>query len=98
MSELLPAPFGPRSPNMPVPIVSETLSRARTPFAYVLERPEIVSATSASAAEGLGGARGEAGGGGAELGAPAKRAQGLARCLSRQNGAGNPMLSGAIEW
>src|ERR1700728_4757643 len=44
MSELLPAPFGPRRPNMRLPIVSERFFNAFTPFGYVLDRPVIVSA------------------------------------------------------
>src|ERR1019366_7065940 len=44
MSELLPAPFGPRSPNMRLPMVSERSFSAFTPFGYVLERPVIVRA------------------------------------------------------
>ncbi len=38
MSVDLPAPFGPSRPNIPAGISSETLLRARTPLAYVLER------------------------------------------------------------
>src|SRR4249920_948914 len=44
MSELLPAPFGPRRPNIRLPIVSERFLSAFTPFGYVLDRPVMVSA------------------------------------------------------
>ncbi len=44
ISELLPAPFGPKSPNMRLPIDSERFFSAFTPFGYVLDRPVIVSA------------------------------------------------------
>src|ERR1035438_8553902 len=44
MSELLPAPFGPKRPNMRLPIVSERFFSAFTPLGYVLDRPVIVSA------------------------------------------------------
>src|SRR4051794_39073162 len=44
MSELLPAPLGPRSPNIRLPIVSERFFNAFTPFGYVLDRPVMVSA------------------------------------------------------
>src|SRR6185503_16833888 len=37
-----PAPLGPRRPNIPEGMSSETLFRARTPFEYVFERFEIV--------------------------------------------------------
>ena len=37
----LPAPLGPSRPNMPAGMSSETLFRARTPLAYVFERPEM---------------------------------------------------------
>ena len=43
MSVLLPAPLGPRSPNRPGSIASDTSCSARTPPGYVLERWEIVS-------------------------------------------------------
>src|SRR5258708_27123512 len=39
----LPAPLGPRSPNMPVGMVSDTPDSALTPFGYILDRPEIVN-------------------------------------------------------
>ena len=45
MRELLPAPLGPRRPNMPLPTVSETFLSARTPLGYVFERSVIVRAT-----------------------------------------------------
>src|SRR5664279_5874425 len=58
MRVLLPAPFGPSSPNMPLPIVSETLRRALTPLGYVFDRSEIVNANAVSSpapGDGLGG-------------------------------------------
>src|SRR5882757_4948421 len=39
----LPAPFGPRRPYIPGGIVKETLSNARTPLGYALDRPSIRS-------------------------------------------------------
>jgi hypothetical protein len=44
MSELLPAPFGPSSPNILLPTESERFFSARTPFGYVFDKPLMVSA------------------------------------------------------
>src|SRR5688500_16617646 len=41
MSVVLPAPFAPSRPNMPVGTTRSTPSRATTPPRYVLVRPEI---------------------------------------------------------
>jgi hypothetical protein len=41
MSDDFPAPFGPRRPNIPGGIVSETSFSARVPFGYVFDRCEI---------------------------------------------------------
>src|SRR6185312_8706357 len=45
MRELLPAPLGPRRPNIPLPTVRDTFLSARTPLGYVFERSVIVRAT-----------------------------------------------------
>src|SRR5690349_20567884 len=46
ISEDLPAPFGPSSPNMPAGTSSETSSKARTPLAYVFDKLRIASMSS----------------------------------------------------
>src|SRR5689334_14203975 len=45
MRELLPAPLGPRRPNIPLPTVRDTFLSARTPLGYVFESSVIVRAT-----------------------------------------------------
>ena len=44
MRKLLPAPLGPTRPNMLLPMESDKLLIALTPFGYVLERPTMVRA------------------------------------------------------
>src|SRR5215467_12205208 len=46
-----PAPFGPSRPYMPRGMLSETWSRALTPFGYVFDRPLIFNSICGSAVQ-----------------------------------------------